>query len=296
MRVFDMNQRVVKISIVKIGCIGCSPLLEYLLDERADRKDIDVRVFGSGSKLDEERAVDIAKRALEFEPDLVIISTPNAALPGPTKARELIASKGIPTIVIADAPTKKVADKLKEEGFGYIIVEADSMLGARREFLDPVEMAVYNSDLIKVLAVTGAFNIIYEAVDKAIEAIKKGEKPELPTIIVNRKAAAKAAKFNNPYAKAKAMAAFEMSKRVADLTTKACFVLKDWEEYTTLCAAAHELMRHAARLADEAREIEKYGDYLIRRPHYKDGTIMIKSKLIEKPVKMEEVKSEHESK
>jgi|GEM_PF-6142893 len=45
--VFDMENRVVKTSIVKIGCIGCSPQLEYLLDERADRKDIDVRVFRS---------------------------------------------------------------------------------------------------------------------------------------------------------------------------------------------------------------------------------------------------------
>ena len=278
-----MSEKVVKISIIKVGCIGCSPLLEYLLDERADRTDIDVRVFGSGSKLDEVRAEDVAKRALEFNPDLVIISTPNAALPGPTKARNIVKEKEIPCIVIADAPTKKVKDKLKEEGFGYIIVEADSMLGARREFLDPIEMAVYNADLIKVLAITGAYRIVYESIDKVIEALKKGEKPELPTIIVKADNAIKAAEFNNPYAKAKAYAAWEMSKRVADLTTKACFVIKEWEVYTSLCASAHELMREAAKLADEARELEKYGDQLVRKPHSKAGVVLRKVKLIEKP-------------
>jgi len=278
-----LENAVVKISIIKIGCIGNGPLIEYLLDERADRKDIDVRVFGSGSKLDEVRAEDIAKRALEYDADLVIVVSPNAALPGPTKVIELVKEKNLPVIVVADAPTKKVADKLKEKGVGYIIVEADSMLGARREFLDPIEMAVYNADLIKVLAITGPLRIVYEAIDKVIDAIKKNEKPELPFIIVKRENAVVAAGFNNPYAKAKAMAAFEISKRVANLTTEACFKLKEWEKYTLLCAVAHEMMRYAAKIADEAREIEKYGDYLVRRPHYKDGTILKKEKLIEKP-------------
>lgn len=272
-----------KICIIKVGCIGSGPLIEYLLDERADRKDIDVRVFGSGSKLDEVRAEDIAKRALEYDANLILIVSPNASLPGPTRVIELAKEKGCPIIVIADAPTKKVADKLKEKGVGYIIVEADSMLGARREFLDPIEMAVYNADLIKVLAITGAYHIIYEAIDKVIEAIKKNEKPELPFIIVKRENAVTAANFNNPYARAKAMAAFEISKQVAKLTTEACFKLKEWEKYTLLCAAAHEMMRYAAKLADEAREIEKYGDHLVRKPHYKDGTILVKEKLIEKP-------------
>lgn len=278
-----MKNAVVKICIIKVGCIGSGPLIEYLLDERADRKDIDVRVFGSGSKLDKVRAEDIAKRALKYEADLVIVVSPNAALPGPAKVIELVREKNLPVIVVADAPTKKVADKLKEKGVGYVIVEADSMLGARREFLDPIEMAIYNADLIKVLAITGSFHIIYEAIDKAIDAIKRNEKPELPSTVVKRENATAAAGFNNPYAKAKAMAAFEISKRVAYLTTEACFKLKEWEKYTMLCAAAHEMMRNAARLADEAREIEKYGDYLVRRPHYKDGTILGKKKLIEKP-------------
>lgn len=278
-----MKNAVIKICVIKVGCIGSSPLIEYLLDERAERKDIDVRVFGSGAKLDEVRAEDIARRALNYEADLVILVSPNAALPGPSKIIELVREKGKPLIVVADAPTEKVAEKLREQGVGYIIVEADSMLGARREFLDPIEMAIYNADLIKVLAITGAYYIIYEAMDKVIDAIKRKEKPELPFIIIKRDNAIQAANFNNPYAKAKAMAAFEISKRVANLTTEACFKLKEWEKYTLLCAAAHEMMRCAAKLADEAREIEKYGDHLVRRPHYKDGTILRKKKLIEKP-------------
>ncbi len=166
---------------------------------------------------------------------------------------------------------------------GGLIVEADSMIGARREFLDPVEMAIFNAETIKVLAVTGVYNVVYETVDGLIEKLKAGEEPELPLLNINRKKALKAAGFTNPYAEAKAAAAYEMAKRVADLTTTACFKEKDWEVYTALCAAAHELMRQAAKIADEAREIEKYGDSVLRRPHYDDGSTLKKRKLIEKP-------------
>ena len=34
----------VRIGILKLGCIGSLPLLEFLLDERADRKDVDIMV------------------------------------------------------------------------------------------------------------------------------------------------------------------------------------------------------------------------------------------------------------
>ena len=36
-----------KIGVLKLGCIGNLPLIEFLLDERAERTDIDVRVSGS---------------------------------------------------------------------------------------------------------------------------------------------------------------------------------------------------------------------------------------------------------
>jgi methylenetetrahydromethanopterin dehydrogenase len=35
-----------------------------------------------------------------------------------------------------------------------------------------------------------------------------------------------------------------------------------------LLAAAHEMMRTAAILCDEAREIEKFNDTVVRRPHH----------------------------
>ena len=41
---------VLKVGIIRCGNIGTSPLVDLILDERADRKDIDVRVLGSGAK------------------------------------------------------------------------------------------------------------------------------------------------------------------------------------------------------------------------------------------------------
>lgn len=128
-------------------------------------------------------------------------------------------------------------------------------------------MAIFNADTTKVLSVTGVYNVVYEAVDSLIDQLKAGKQPELPLLNVTRKKSIKATGYSSPYAEAKAAAAYEMAKRVTNLTTTACFKEKDWEVYTALCAAAHELMSSAAMLADEAREIEKYGDSVLRRPH-----------------------------
>ena len=278
------ENKVVKICILKMGCIGCSPLLEYLLDERADRKDIEVRVFGVGSKLfAEEYGKELAEKALKEDCDLYIVVSPNATLPGPTKAREILRENGKNVLIISDAPTKKIAKDLEAKGFGYILVLADSMLGARREFLDPGEMALFNSDIIKVLAITGVYRIIYTEIDKIIDAIKNGRNIQLPKIIVNKENAVAKAEFKNPYAKSKAMAAFEIARRVADLTTEGCFKIKEKERYIPIVAAAHEMLRYAAKLADEAREIEKYNDSLVRTPHSPEGVVLYKERLMEKP-------------
>jgi methylenetetrahydromethanopterin dehydrogenase len=274
---------VVRVGFAKIGNIGSAPMIEFLLDERADRNDIDVRITSSGAKMGVEQAEEIANKLLEFKPDFVVVTSPNASLPGPTRLREILAEKNIPVIVVSDAPAKKIVKDLQNRGFGYIIVMADSMIGARREFLDPVEMALFNSDLIKVLAVTGVFNIIQVELDRVIDAFKQNVKPTLPTVIVAKDNAVEAAKFSNPYAKAKAMASFEMARVVADLTVEGCFIVKEWERYTTIVAAAHEMMKYAAKLADEARELEKSNDNVYRSPHSKVGAILSKRKLIEKP-------------
>jgi len=273
----------VRIGIVKMGCIGTMPLLEFLLDERAEREDLEVRVVGSGAKMVPEETTEVSERLLEFKPNIAIAISPNATLPGPTKSREILLKNGIPTIVISDLPAKKIVEQLKAQGYGYIIVEADSMIGARREFLDPIEMALFNSDIIKVLSVTGVFQIISAELENVITAIKKGETPTLPHIIATKEIAVDAAGFQNPYAKVKAMASYEISRKVADLTVEGCFVVKDRERCIPMVAAAHEMLRVAAKLADEARELEKSEDTVLRTPHSKDGTILEKRKLIEKP-------------
>lgn len=272
----------VRIGFLKLGNIATAPMVEMLLDERAEREDMEVRVLTSGANMGPEQSEDVARNMLALKPDLVFVVSPNAATKGPTRAREVLAEVGIPVIVISDGP-KKLLEALGEKGMGGILVEADSMIGARREFLDPIEMAIFNADTIKVLSVTGVYNVVFKAIDGLIEQLKAGKKPELPLINVTRKKSIKAAGFSNPYAEAKAAAAYEMAKSVANLTTQACFKEKDWEVYTALCAAAHELMRSAATLADEAREIEKYGDSVLRMPHFDDGSILKKRKLIEKP-------------
>ena len=273
-----------RLGFLKLGNIATSPMVELLLDERAEREDMEVRVVASGANMSPGQAEEVAKAMVEMKPDIVFVVSPNAATPGPKKAREVIAEAGIPVVVISDGP-KKLLDELAEKGMGGIIIEADAMIGARREFLDPIEMAIFNADAIKVLAVTGVYNIVCEAIDRIIEQLKRGEKPELPLIRVTRAMAIEAAGFSNPYAAAKAAAAYEMAKRVSNLTTEACFKEKDWRVYTALCAAAHELMRWAAMLADEAREIEKYGDSVLRRPHHRDGSPLSKRRLLEKPSK-----------
>ena len=277
--------RVIKVGFVKAGCIGTLPLIEFLLDERAERTDIDVRVAGSGAKLGPNQCREITDRMIQQKPDLVILIGPAQQTQGPTEARKMLAEAGLPTVVISDGPTRKIVRELEEAGLGYIIVSADSMIGARREFLDPTEMALYNSDIIRVLAATGVFNVVVREIDEVIRSLKKGEKPQLPRIIVDKERAVEAAGFKNPYAKAKAMAAHEISRYVADLNVEGCFKVSEWTKYVPITAAGHEMMRTAAKLADEAREIEKSGDSVLRKPHFKDGSLGEKKALIEKPKK-----------
>ncbi|MBS7619963.1 F420-dependent methylenetetrahydromethanopterin dehydrogenase [Candidatus Bathyarchaeota archaeon] len=272
----------IKIGFLKLGNISTSTMIELLLDERAEREDLEVRVISSGANMSPEQSAKIAEDMLRFKPDLCFVVSPNASTKGPATARDILNKAGISTIAVTDGP-KKILEELQKAGMGGIIVEADSMIGARREFLDPIEMAVFNSDVIKVLSVTGVFSVIYKTLDDLIQELKSGRKPSLPLLEVTRTTAIEAAGFVNPYAKAKATAAYEISKRVANLTTEACFKEKEWEIYTMLCASAHELMRMAAYLSDEAREVEKYGDNVLRRPHHRDGRLLEKRKLIEKP-------------
>ena len=255
---------VVKIAIIKSGNIGTSPVIDLLLDERADRPNIDVRTFGSGAKMNPEQVEDVVPKIDAFEPDFAIFISPNPGAPGPAKAREMLSEKDIPAIIVGDAPGKGKKDEMDEQGLGYIIVMSDPMIGAKREWLDPTEMAIFNSDILKVLAETGALRLVQQTIDTVIEQAEAGG-------------------FANPYAKAKAIAAYEMAGSVANLDMKGCFMTKGFENFIPLVAAAHEIAACAAKLAQEAREIEKANDSVLRTPHMKEGNPGCKTDLISKP-------------
>lgn len=107
-------------------------------------------------------------------------------------------------------------------------MKADSMIGARREFLDPIEMADFNGNLVKVLAITGAFRKLQVALDEVIDQVKAGKKGAdlaLPKIVMSSDKAIEG-EFSNPYANAKARAAYEIASAVAGVNVKGCFMTK----------------------------------------------------------------------
>lgn len=281
-----------KLAVLKLGCIGAAPLLELLLDERADREDLESRGYTSGAKLDPDACAGPTADCIAYRPDLVLLVSPNAALPGPTAARNALLEAGITTIALGDAPSKKAFFSKNDEGkqvvdvpdgLGFLILPADPMIGARREFLDPTEMALFNSDVIRVLAATGVLRCVQQAVDTVIEALKSGATPELPRLTVSAERAVAAGEFSNPYAQAKAYAALKIAESVAAVTTRGCFVEQDPANYVPMVAAGHEMMRTAAALADAAREAEKQGDALVRTPHAASGAPRHAVRLGEKP-------------
>lgn len=276
-----MSEKVLKIGILKNGTIGSSLLLAFLMDERAEATRINVYEVTSGAKMHPpEMCTKTMEDLLKWQPELILMSSPNAALPGPKAAREMAGT--IPTIIISDSPAKKAVEEITEKNMGYILVNCDSMIGARRPFLDPVEMSVFNSDLLKVLAITGALQVIAEELNKVIIDMLEGRSPILPKVIIDSNVATEAAKFSNPYARAKAIAAFELAASVSKITGKACFQLKERSEYMPLLASAHEMMRTAAKMCDEARELEKSNDTVIRRPHHAKQHLLTKLKLNDK--------------
>ncbi len=278
---------VVKVGIAKLGNIASGVMAELLLDERADREDMITFMATSGTKLQPEDIDRVVSNMKAWAPDFCIVVSPNGVLPGPVKAREDLAAAGIPCVVITDDVTtkKEQFEALKASNFGYIIMKADAMIGARREFLDPIEMADYNGNLVKVLAITGAFRKMQQELDKVIDQVKAGKKGAdlaLPKIVMTSDKAVDG-EFSNPYALAKARAAYEIAQSVAGVNVKGCFMTKEWEKYIPIVSSAHEMMRQAMKLCEEARELEKGVDAVIRKPHKKTGEIVSKTALISKP-------------
>ena len=273
---------VVKIGVIKCGNLGTSPVVDLVLDERADRPNIEVRGVSSGAKMNPEQIEDAVPKIADFDPDFVVFISPNPGAPGPARARELLSEMDVPAIIVGDAPGMGKKDEMDEQGLGYIIVQGDPMIGARREFLDPTEMASFNSDVIKVLAATGAYRVVQETLDGVIAQAESGS-IELPKVVINTEKAVTAGNFANPYAKAKAMAANEIAMKVADVDLKGCFMTKEMEKYIPIVASAHEMISAAAKLAVEAREIEKANDTVLRKPHGGQGQTLAKTDLMVKP-------------
>jgi len=272
----------IRLTFLKIGYIATTTLIDALLDERAGRKDILMRTVGSSVRIDEENAIDVAKIAAGITSDLYVIVSPNASLAGPMMARDILRATGKPVIIVSDEPSRKVLKENSPEGVGYIVVTCDPMIGAKQAFLDPIEMALFNSDAIRVLAVTGAFRIVQQEIDKVIDQLTRDEKVVLPKIIIEKENAIAASMIQNPYAQGKAMAAFEAARQVAKLSTEGTFKLEEPSQYLPVLAASHELMRNAAKLCDEARELEKGNDTAVRLAHFSAGGQRRKIKLNDK--------------
>jgi len=152
----------------------------------------------------------------------------------------------------------------------------------REDRLDTIEMSLFNADLLKVLAITGTLKLIAEELNKVIMDMLDGKTPTLPQIIIDATNATKAAGFSNPYARAKAIAAFELAASVSKVTGKACFQLKERDEYMPLLAASHEMMSYAAKMCEDARNIEKSNDTVLRKPHHAKQHFLTKLKLYDK--------------
>lgn len=271
----------VTVTFVKIGYIGTTIIVEALLDERSTRKDITMRVVSCGVSMNEEDSIDVANIAKAIESDLYIVISPNAALPGPKAARKALMETGKPIIIISDEPSRKAMKALPEE-LGYIVIYGDPMISAKSLYLDPVEMALFNSDVLKTLAITGALRYIQTAIDEVIDQLKAGEKPELPRVIITKSRALGASEIQNAHAKGKAMAAYEINRTVAKLSTEGVYKTDDRNKAIPILAAAHEMARQAAKLADEAREIEKGNDSAVRVAHFSKGNRRRKVELFNK--------------
>tara|TARA_B100000749_G_C18405051_1_gene456530 strand:+ start:593 stop:1435 length:843 start_codon:yes stop_codon:yes gene_type:complete len=272
------------IVFLKIGFLGSTLLPEVLLDERATRKDINIYSFSTGCNMNSDNVERIVKISRSFDPHLIIFISPAMEKEQIKKSIKLLTNK-VPVIAITDSSSHNFLLKSNFKNFGYILFEADSLIGARMEFLDPIETAIFNSDLLKVLSITGALRLFQEVIDSNIQSLKKGHPIDLPKIIVDDEKAISYSQISNPYAISKALASYNIASTVSKLSSRGIYKTQDREKYVPLVSAAHEIMRIAAQLADESREIEKTCDDVVRKPHIKDGSTLSKRKLFDKASK-----------
>ncbi|MHA1686136.1 MAG: F420-dependent methylenetetrahydromethanopterin dehydrogenase [Candidatus Heimdallarchaeaceae archaeon] len=277
---------VVRIVFVKIGNITLTTLLDIMLDERASRTDIEVTVFSSSTKLKEQDAERLLSLINKVEKDLIVVISPNANLPGPQKLVSEL-QDAVPLIIISDAAKKELRESWKEKGIGYIIAPFDPMIGAKRDFLDPAEMGIFNGQIITIFSVTGVFTFITKELDKVISELKAGNMPKLPSFYLSSTTIIRNYPFANEYSRPKAIACLEMLKQVGKINTTALYSEKDRDKAILLVAAAHEMVDQAASLAKEIRELEKSSNHLVKQPHSKDGALLHKVHFFEEAHKQE---------
>ncbi len=265
----------VKITFVKIGNITLTTLIDIMLDERASRTDIESTVISSSTKMKLSAAERIFPLIDQVETDLMVMISPNANDKGPQSVIDRYKEK-YPLIVVSDTADKEVRAKWKEDGVGYIIAPFDPMIGAKRDYLDTTEMCLFNGYIITAFSACGVFAYITELLDGVIDQLKAGEKPTLPTRNMSGIGVVTKASFANEYSRPKALAALNILKDAGDVNVNGCFVEKDREKALIKVAGAHEMVRQAAILADEVRELEKASNHLIRTPHSKEGKLLHK--------------------
>ena len=265
----------VKITFVKIGNITLTTLIDIMLDERASRTDIEGTVISSSTKMKLSAAERIVPLIDQVETDLMIMISPNASDEGPQSIITKYKNK-YPLIVVSDTANKEVRDKWKEDGIGYIIAPFDPMIGAKKDFLDTTEMCLYNGYIITAFSACGVFAYITALLDDVIRQLKEGKKPELPTRNMSSIGIVTSVNFSNEYSRPKALAVLNILTEAGELNVNGCFVEKDKEKSLIKVAGAHEMVRQAAILADEVRELEKTSNHLIKTPHGKEGELLHK--------------------
>ena len=73
--------------------------------------------------MDEESAVGPVEALIAWKPHFAIVVSPNAKLPGPSKARKMLAEAKIPTVSISDGPAAKAFYKKDDEGKKKLVNE-----------------------------------------------------------------------------------------------------------------------------------------------------------------------------
>ena len=84
----------VRVGFLKLGNIATAPMGELLLDERAEREDMEVRVLSTGANMGPEQAEAAAKDFLIQKPDIVFVTSPNASTKGPTRRGRFWQARG----------------------------------------------------------------------------------------------------------------------------------------------------------------------------------------------------------